>query len=168
MKLISFSATIMIAFGIAHATPPDENLVKSCLLAQSVAPSIIIKILDNEKITQENGYANGFNASYMFKYRGVDAGYAEGKTDQALIYSGKLYRLSRAAMLGDNHGIKPSAFNPTLAQWSVARSGGQQYFCVSFNFDGLGQSGSFQNVHGAYLLNAKSKKLYFVVRDVEK
>jgi hypothetical protein len=168
MKRILFAATIMGAFGIARAMPPNENLVKSCLLAQSAAPSVTIQILNAEEITQEDDYADGFNATYMFKHRGADAGYAEGKAGQALIYSGKLYRLSRAVALGDNHGIKPGEFDPTLAQWSIAGRGEQQYFCVSFNFDGLGQSGSFQNVHGGYLLNTKNKNLYFFVRDIKK
>ena len=168
MSKIIFTAMIMVVFGIAHAVPPDENLVKSCLLAQSVAPSSAIQIINAEEVTQEDDYANGFNASYMFKYRGADAGYAEGKTDQALIFSGKLHRLSRAVALDDNHGLKPSSFDPTLAQWSIVGSGAQQYLCVSFNFDGLGQSGSFQNVHGGYLLDTKSKNLYFIVRDTRK
>lgn len=168
MKRILFAITIMASFDIAYATPPDENLIKSCLLAQTTTPSISIQILNSEEVTQENDYEDGFNAIYMFKHQGADVGYAEGKANQALIYSGKLYRLSRAVTLGDNHGIKPSAFDPTLAQWSIAGRGGQQYFCVSFNFDGLGQSGSFQKVRGGYLLNTKSKNLYFFVRDINK
>jgi hypothetical protein len=79
---------------------------------------------------------------------------------------GKLYRLSKAIALGEVHGIKPGEFDPALAQWSIATEGAQQYFCVSFNFDGLGRSGSFQNVLGGYLLNTRTKEMYFVVRDV--
>jgi hypothetical protein len=115
---------------------------------------------------QQDNYVDGFDAPFTFKDRGVEVGYAESKTDQALIYSRKLFRLSKAKRLGDNHGIKPGAFNPTLAQWSIAKIGAQQYFCVSFNFDGLGRSGTFQNVRGGYLINIKSGHLYFVVRDI--
>lgn len=168
MKRITFFGVIlMLVSGLGCAAPPDENMVKSCLQAQSATPSVAINILNTNEITQEDDYADGFNASYMFRYRGGDVGYAEGKSDRALIYFGNIYRLSSAVSLGDNHGIKPGEFNPTLAQWSIAKGGRQQYFCVSFNFDGLGQSGSFQNVHGGYLLNTKTKNLYFVVRDVK-
>ncbi|MFM0044340.1 hypothetical protein PQR05_33080 [Paraburkholderia sediminicola] len=161
-----FAALIMVASSIGWAASPSEDLVKSCLLARSVASSITLRNINADEVLQEDDYADGFNASYIVKYRGSDIGYAEGKSDQALIYSGKLYRLSKSTPIGNNNEIKPAAFNPTLAQWSLAKEGKYQYLCVGFNFDGLGQSGSFQNVHGGYLLNLKNKDLYFAVRDV--
>ncbi|MBE1162210.1 hypothetical protein [Dyella acidiphila] len=100
------------------------------------------------------------------EYKGAEVGYAKGKSGRALIYSGKLYRLSKAVPVGDNHGIEPSVFTPSLAEWSIAREGQQHYFCVSFNFDGLGQSSSFQGVRGGYLLNLQTRVLYFAVRRI--
>ncbi|NHV26106.1 hypothetical protein [Burkholderia sp. D-99] len=152
----------------AWAAPPHEHLIKSCLLAQSAAPSVAIQDIDAHEVSQEDDYADGFNASYLVGFEGADVGYAEGKSTQALVYSGKLYRLSAALPVGNNGGIKPVAFNPALAQWSLVTEGRQSYLCVSFNFDGLGRSGSFQNVHGGYLLNPETGNLYFVVRDVRK
>jgi len=162
----SFAAVIMVASSIERAAPPSENLVKSCLQARPVASSVTIRNINVDEAFREDDYADGFNAGYIFKYGGADMGYAEGKSDQALIYSGKLYRLSKSIPIGNNGEVKSTAFNPMLAQWSLAKDGKHQYFCVGFNFDGLGQSGSFQNVHGGYLLNLKNKDLYFVVRDV--
>jgi hypothetical protein len=167
MKKAGFAAVFTLASSIGWATPPDENLVKSCLQAQSVTPSITIRKINADEVFQEDDYADGFNASYIFKYKNADVGYAEKRSDLALIYSGKLYRLSHSTPLGNNGEIKPAAFNPTLAQWSIAKEGRHQYLCVSFNFDGLGRSGSFQHVHGGYLLNSKTKNLYFVVRDIK-
>ncbi|MGI0506064.1 hypothetical protein [Burkholderia cepacia] len=164
MKKIIFATSIMIVTSIGWAAPPGESLVKSCLLARAVIPSVTIQNINVGEVLQEDDYADEFNASYLFKYEGTDVGYAEGKSEQALIYSGKLYQFSRAISIGNNNGIKPTSFNPTLAQWSIAKDGRQRYVCVSFNFDGLGQSGSFQRVHGGYLLNSKTKKLYFAVR----
>lgn len=161
-----FAALIMVVSTIGWAAPPSEDLVKSCLLARSVASAITIRNISADEVLQEDDYADGFNARYIFKYRGSDVGYAEGKSDQALIYAGKLYRLSKSIAIGNNSEAKPTAFNPTLAQWSLAKDGRNQYLCVGFNFDGLGQSGSFQNVHGGYLLNLRNKDLYFAVRDV--
>ncbi|WP_322031272.1 hypothetical protein [Paraburkholderia sp. J76] len=166
-RIIFLGAILMLVSDLGYAAPPDENTVRSCLQAQSVAHSVSIKILRTSEITQEDDYGDGFNANYIFKYRGGDAGYAEGRSDQALIYSGRLYRLSKALTLGDSHEIRPGEFNPNLAQWSIAKAGGQQYLCVSFTFDGLGKSGSFQSVHGGYMLNIKTKSLYFAVREVK-
>ncbi|NYH21620.1 hypothetical protein [Paraburkholderia bryophila] len=162
----AFAAMIMVVSSIGWAAPPSENLVKSCLQARAVAPSVTIRNINVDEVFQEDDYANGFNAGYILKYEGTDMGYAERKPDQALIYSGKLYRLSKSIPIGNNGKAKPAAFNPMLAQWSLAKEGKHQYFCVGFNFDGLGQSGSFQNVHGGYLLNLKNRDLYFAVRDI--
>ncbi|MGU3779933.1 hypothetical protein [Burkholderia metallica] len=168
MKKIGLSVAIMAVSGIGWAAPPGDGLVKSCLMAQSVSPSIAIQGINTHEVSQEGDYADGFNASYVVKHEGADVGYAEGKSTQALIYAGRLYRLSAAIPVGNNGGIKPTAFNSVLAEWSMATVGRQRYLCVSFNFDGLGRSGASQNVHGGYLLNAKTKDLYFVVRDVRK
>ena len=163
---IGFAAVIIFASSIGWAAPPSENLVKGCLQARSVAPAVTIRNITVGEAFQEDGYANGFNAIYIFKYKYVDMGYAQGKRDQALIYSGKLYRLSKSTPIGDNVEVKSTAFNPMLAQWSLAKEGKRKYFCVGFNFDGPGQSGSFQNLHGGYLLNLKTRDLYFAVRDI--
>ncbi|KAB0635977.1 hypothetical protein [Burkholderia latens] len=167
MKMSIFAALIMVIASIGWAAPPSESVVKSCLLAQSAASSVAIQNIDVDEVLQQDDYADGFNARYLFKYKDIDIGYADGKSDQALIYSGNIYPFSRSISVGNNGEIKPASFNPTLAQWSIAKDGRQRYVCVSFNFDGLGQSGSFQSVHGGYLLNSKTKKLYFAVRDVK-
>lgn len=43
--------------------------------------------------------------------------------------------------------------------------GKERYLCVSFNFEGLGRSGNFQNVRGGYLLSISpakgSQRLFF-------
>jgi hypothetical protein len=169
MKRVVFAALMsLIVSGVSCAAQPDENIVKSCLQARAIVPSVTIHSLNTGEITQEDRYADGFDALYMFEYRGSDVGYAESKEDQALIYLGKLYRLSRATPLGDNRDIKSGAFNPTLAQWSIAMGKNKKYLCVSFNFDGLMRSGDFQNVHGGYLLDTATKFLYFAVRDIRK
>ena len=43
-------------------------------------------------------------------------------------------------------------FNPYEAIWGEAREGSKSYICATFNFDGLGKSGSFQSVRGLYLI----------------
>jgi len=167
-KLTPVLLASLAASCMACAAQPDENLVKSCLQVEAVVPFVSIKNFDANEISQEEKYADGFDATYMFEYRGSEIGYAESENDQALIYSGKLYRLSRAIPLGGNHGIKSGGFNPMLANWSIVREYYKRYLCVSFNFDGVGRSGDFQSVHGGYLLDTTTKFLYFAVRDIRK
>lgn len=168
MKKIAFAVMYLIVSSVSPAAPPTEDMVKSCLRAQPVAPSITFRTLDAHTIASEDNYAGSFDASYLVKYRGTDAGYAESKTDQALIYLGKIYRLSKAIPLGRNGGVKSGSFDPTLAQWGVVTELSSNYLCVSFDFDGLGRSGVFQNIRGGYLLNEKTRLLYFAVRDIRK
>lgn len=145
---------------------PPESLVLSCLKSAANSRSITVRELSTHEFQEEDDYAEGFNAPYFLKYKGGDVGYAESKKTDALIYMGKLFRLSSAISLGNNRGIGPSSFTPFLAEWSIVGERDSQYLCVNFNFDGLGQSGDFQNIHGGYLLNTKTKELYFVVRDI--
>lgn len=167
VKRIAFAAMGLAVSAMSVAAPPSENMVKSCLLAHAATPSVTIRSLDTNDIATADNYANGFDALYLFEYRGTDAGYAESKADQALVYAGKIYRLSRSIPVGDSHGIPPGAFNAALAQWGIAKERQQSYFCVSFNFDGIGRSGRFQNVRGGYLLDEKTRYLYFAVRNTK-
>jgi hypothetical protein len=45
-----------------------------------------------------------------------------------------------------------------LAMWGYVHEGKQRLLCVNFNFDGIGRSGSFQNVHGLYLMPIRASK----------
>lgn len=169
MKKITFGILAVAACTMVRAAPPNEDIVKSCLRPQSAMPSVVVNVINVDEVTQEDDYVAGFNAVYMFKYRGGDAGYAKGKFNQALIYFGKLYQISRAVPLGSNGGVRSIDFDPSLADWSFVEEGREKFFCVSFNFAGLGQSGDFQNIRGGYLLNSKLRdRLYFVVRDIRK
>jgi len=155
---------LMVAYGTSAAAAPSELLVRSCLSGRPAKPSVSVHDLSTSEVIEEDNYAEGFDASYFFKYRGRDVGYAESKLDSAIIFEGKLYRLPSAEVLGDEHDSKPSSFTPSLANWSIVEDGAQSYLCVSFNFGGLGQSGDFQKVHGGYLLDTRTKKLFFAVR----
>jgi hypothetical protein len=72
-----------------------------------------------------------------------------------LVFNGKETPLTRVSRL-DKHQA-PAAFNPCEAMWGEAREGGKSYICATFNFDGLGKSGSFQNVRGLYLIERSAR-----------
>ncbi|ASL42669.1 hypothetical protein bAD24_I04210 [Burkholderia sp. AD24] len=141
---IGFAAVIIFASSIGWAAPPSENLVKGCLQARSVAPSVTIRKITVEEAFQEGGYANGFNAIYIFKYKYVDMGYAQGKRDQALIYSGKIYRLSKSTPIGNNVEVKSTAFNPMLAQWSLAKEKNVDIFVLALILMDLDRAAHFK------------------------
>ena len=159
----------MLVSSTGYAASPSEDMVKSCLQTRAVTTrSIAVEELDTHEFMQEDQYADGFDAIYIIKYGASDIGYAENKTgEEALIYAGKIYRLSQAISSSPgNRGLLPGGFVPTLADWRIVKNKGQRFLCVSFNFPGLGSSGTFQNVRGEYLLNMKTRSLYFYIRDI--
>lgn len=78
-----------------------------------------------------------------------------------LVLNGKETPLARVTRLGRREA--PSAFNPYEAIWGEAREGGKSYICATFNFDGPGKSGSYQNVRGLYLIEsgARAKSTFY-------
>jgi hypothetical protein len=168
MRKPALATLFLSAFSSLNAMPPSENTVMSCLASQATDSSIVVKSITPQDVIEQDDYSDGFDAPYTFEYEGGDVGYARNKTDQALVFEGKLYKLSSAQPDGNNHGIKPVDFAPTLAEWNIVKEAQAQFLCITFNLEGLGQSGSFQDVHGGYLLNTKNHELFFVVRDIRK
>ncbi len=52
--------------------------------------------------------------------------------------------------------------------YGIAREGAKSYLCVTFNFDGLGESGAYQNIRGLYLIDRTSRpfKAYYTAGDI--
>lgn len=153
------------------AAEPSKEAIFSCLLGRSISPQTsLVEFAGNEILTQDN-YQPGYEASYYFQVEGIDIGFAQNGKKVALIYDGSLYSLKNARLvLGTK--VKPSSFAPDLADWSQVRDRSGEYLCVSFNFEGLGRSGSFQYVRGGYLLSLsnekRSRELFFVTADTSR
>ena len=49
----------------------------------------------------------------------------------------------------------PYEFEPYKAQWGELKAGAKRYVCITFNFDGIGRSGRFQDIRGVYLIEMK-------------
>lgn len=52
----------------------------------------------------------------------------------------------------------PAEFSPYEAIWGVVQDGKTSYICATFNFDGIGKSGSFQNIRGSYLIERNKQR----------
>lgn len=150
----------------AQAAEPSSTAMRSCLLGRSISPHVAVRELPNHEILSQDAYRAGYDAPYYFKVNGKDIGYAERGDNYGIIFSGNIYPLKSARRLLSTDA-QPMSFNPNLADWNTVTEANRQYLCVSFNFDGLGRSGSFQNVRGGYLLSIKAANhantLYFVV-----
>ncbi len=155
---------------IPHSTfamSPTADVAYSCLSGEAFSKDVKIEAVPSEEVASSERFYRGYSATYLINFKGHDLGYAESKEGDALIFGAHLYPLLGASNLLKHKVFKPSTFKPELAQWSSIEEAGVQYLCVNFNFEGLGRSGSFQNVHGAYLLPTKpSGKLYYLIEDI--
>lgn len=70
------------------------------------ASFVVVRVLSPHEIFREDNYAEGFDAAYIFKYRGPDVGYAESKAEQALIYEP-----TSIDCLGQSLGVTTTALN---------------------------------------------------------
>jgi hypothetical protein len=91
----------------------------------------------------------------------------EFKTIRLGIRGDKKIPIRRVIQLGKD---VPRAFNPYTAQWGEAHHAKNSYLCITFNFEGLGESGSFQNIRGVYLIATKAKRprFFYAVGDIRK
>lgn len=161
MKPLTVFLAIIFAKA-AYATPP-RAVINSCLTTEAVSSSIHYVRLKPTNYYQEE---DGDITSMTFKYEGHATGTWESYSTKkfGLVYKDQKVRHQNFVRLGPD---EPTRFDPTLAQWGIVRTASQKYLCTAFNFDGLGQSGSFQNIHGVYIIEVKKKtaKIYYIVGD---
>lgn len=160
--LIVFSVSVASA---VHAATPSKQLIYSCLSSEPTVSSIHLTVIPTTEILEEDDYLPGYRANY-FQFKGKDVGYAVSGTRNGIVYSKRIYLLAKATRLLTNKVI-PVEINPNLANFSILSDAKGRYLCVSDNLDGIGRSGSYQNVRYGYLLSLnKEKKLYFAADDI--
>lgn len=168
-KHLAAALSIVAMATNAHAVKPSEDVVTACLQSESHGRATLTPIATNE-FTSNDDFQGGYKAT-TFTFNGRDVGYAEKEGRDGLIWGRTVVPLKRAIPL-DQRPETPSTFTPMLADWSTVKQGSQRFLCVNFNFDGLGRSGSFQKVHGLYLMGitqrGKAKPaLFYGVRRIE-
>ena len=155
----------LLAVGSTHATEPSNALIYSCMSAIGLSQSIHATRIATTESMDDDTYKPGYNATF-FRYNEKDIGYAQSTKSNALIYDGVLYQTGAAIRLLARKDA-PVGINPNLATWLVLREGKDRFLCVSDNLDGLGRSGSNQNVRYAYLLSLSApRRLYFALDDI--
>jgi hypothetical protein len=164
MKCLFFLPTAIWAGTVCAS--PEKQVVESCLTIEAVAPSI--RYIDLRPINYNLEEDSGVT-SMTFIDRGRQIGTWESpqSKDFGVVYNGRKMRQRDVIKLGPD---QPTTFDPTLAQWGIVTMAKRQYVCATFNFDGLGRSGSFQNIRGVYIIDMKSRpvKIYYIVRDARK
>lgn len=155
----------------AFAKPPSQQLVDSCLNTDRKSRKITYLELETDgwHVTKREDQDSDFRKkTTAIKYGKGSLGIWESNPPQknGLVYDGKEVELKNVIRLDKRH--EPSPFTPFTATWATASEGADSYFCITFNFDGIGQSGSFQNARGLYVIDRKARpiKAYYATGDI--
>jgi len=152
---------------LSFSAVPSKAVQSSCLVGEATSTAVNVVELARNLISEQENYADGYDAVYYFLDGKTEIGYGEKSGKGGVIYAGKIYPIEHAKVISMPHS-KPSEFSPALASWNRVRDASGAYLCVNFNFDGIGRSGSFQNFKGGYLLRIGRgrDKLYYIEGNV--
>lgn len=147
-----------------------ESIVRSCVLLESDETGVEYSEID-DRGTVSDDEIQGYSL-FSYKHRGMVFGYAtanKGSRDLIVIGNQKTPIL-QAKKLGPD---RPRRIDSSKAVYSIITKDKKSYFCIASNFDGLGRSGSFQNLRQAYVAPLKiihgnliTDVVYYGVRDI--
>ncbi|MDF3832436.1 hypothetical protein P3W85_05690 [Cupriavidus basilensis] len=152
-----------------YAQAPPAPVVESCLIFDAIHPSLRIDKIDGVATINDDpqrGYS-----TYTYDYRGLRVGYATraGKSD-LIIFGKHATPLSKAKGI---EGASPEKINASKADFGIIHHNNNDYYCISSDFDGIGRSGTFQNIRMAYISRIPSSSrrsaalnYSFSVRDI--
>lgn len=166
MKTVIAGLMIVTSAVYANAAP-SAAVVRACLHTASESPDVRYTPIDVGAFEVIEDEDTKKTATVL--HHGDDTvGTWEGKKPAAfgLIFNGKETSLARIVRL--KKGTAPVAFGPYEAIWGAAQEGKKSYICATFNFDGLGKSGSFQNVRGLYLIeqSKRARGVFYTVGNI--
>ena len=173
MRLLLAAAIACTWAASALAAPPRQGIVNACLLTQSAPKTVTYKAVparifhQREEVDAVTGITT---ISTTIAHGRERVGIEETRPGQSyrLLYNGKARKLVDVTRLNRLH--EPADFAATKAMYGLVRAGRDSYFCITFNFDGLGSSGSYQNIRAVYLIDrgAHDLKAYYTAADIRK
>jgi hypothetical protein len=150
----------------ANATPRSA-VVNACLRTASESTDIRYTLIEAGAFEVMEDISSRKTVTILRHENDAVGIWQRGKAATfGLFFNGEEIPLMQVIRLDKENA--PSSFNPYEAIWAIARDGKKSYICATFNFDGLGKSGSFQNVRGVYLIERSkhAKGPYYKVGNI--
>lgn len=157
----------LLAINHAHATPSREVL-DTCLQTKTVFPKApYVDLTPHEFLVEEDEDRNITSTTFVHNNKSFGLWENVKSHNFGMVLNGHEIPASDVQRLSKH---APSAFNPYTSLWGEIRTMAQTYLCVTYNFEGLGESGSFQNIRATYILDlgARPPKIYYAVGDIRK
>ncbi|WP_157118976.1 hypothetical protein [Azohydromonas lata] len=158
----------LLACQAAVAASPSQAIIQTCLKGNPTQKSPTATEVPTGEVYKEDNYLPGLEAVFLIEKNQMELGYIKGKSGDAILFNKKIFQLNEARVAAGP--LMPHEFEPYTATWLLITNQESRFLCVSFNFEGIGQSGRFQSIRGGYLIDArkKSKTLYFATGDISK
>jgi hypothetical protein len=165
MKTLFIVMVIGCSPCLVSAAVPSQQIIHGCLKTESVSNGHYDDISPRNFTVDEDEFRN--RTSKTISHRRNTVGIWESMDSEAfgLVYNTTFIPSAKIIKLGSE---PPTPFIPFTAKWGEARQGKSRYVCITFNFEGLGQSGSYQNIRGLYLIEVSKRppKFYYMVGDI--
>ena len=144
---------------------PSKAVVDTCLRTADVHPKVHYQSWPVREINEFDNEERKRNELTM-RFRGQSVGiWTSERQRWGIILNGQSVPSQRIISLAKKS--EPYEFDPRLAMLGEIRDGKNKYVCVTFNFDGIGRSGSYQNVRGAYLIEAAPElRVYYAAGNI--
>lgn len=166
MKML-VAGLVLTALCTLTSARPSMAVVETCLHAASTSPEIHYIPINAGAFEIVEDIETKTTATIL--HVGKDSVGTWERTRPAtfgLVFNGIETPLAQITRLGKSNA--PTEFSPYEAIWGLAQDGKTSYICATFNFDGLGKSGSFQNVRGVYLIERRrhSQAPFFTIGNI--
>ena len=165
MKAVCVAFMFLIYAGAVDAAP-SKKITDSCLATEPSSTDTSYVDLSPSNFYVEEDAVRKIESKTM-RHGNQSFGIWEkpGSPLFGLIAGGREVPVAKVIKLGE---AAPSNFTPYTAHWGEVRDAKDAYLCITFNFEGLGQSGSFQMIRGIYLfdLTHRPAAIYYLVGDV--
>lgn len=150
-------ACLLTALCICASAAPGADVVDACISTESHSTKVHYTEIDVTTFDViEDQEAK--KTSTLIRHGKDRFGTWESGNSEVfgLVFNGTETPLTRVIRI-DKRNV-PSEFSPYEAIWGVVQDGKTSYICATFNFDGIGKSGSFQNIRGLYLIERNKQR----------
>lgn len=161
-----YATFIFMMYVDAVDAAPNKQITDSCLSAEPRSTAITyVHLSPSNFYVEEDPDRKIESKTILHRNQSFGIWEKSGSSLFGLIADGREVHVAKVIKLGK---AAPSSFTPYTAQWAEVGYAKEAYLCITFNFDGLGQSGSFQNIRGMYLfdLTHRPAGVYYLVGDV--
>lgn len=165
MRMLCLFAAVMSNMVSAHASP-SKQVVATCLQARTISAKVpYVDLAPGEFTVEEDEERKTVSKTFVHRHRNLGVWERMASHQFGLIFDNREIQARQVIRLGAH---APSVFNPYTTQWGEIHAANEAYLCITYNFEGLGQSGSFQNIRALYLVDLKRRptKFFYAVGDI--